>query len=295
MYNLIRMPALRLALLSLAAALPLQLVASEPADKEYVERMSREHRDDAPVANPASQREVLVAVVSEAVEYAQVGAAAIRGFLARPEDATGDLPGVILIHEWWGLNDNIRAMAEQVAARGYVALAVDLYNGETAQNAVEARELVGLSMENSADIEENLRQAYRYLTSEAGAIRVATLGWCFGGGWSLNTALLMPENIDATVIYYGRLVTDPEALKPLDMPVLGIFGSEDRGIPVESVNAFETAMRSLDKDVTIKIYEGANHAFANPSGQRYDPQAAEDAWALTTSFLDRHLKSHGSE
>ena len=290
MFNFARFGAARLMILLLAAAVPLQLVAAEPEDKDYVERMSREHRDDAPVANPASQRAVLVPVVSARVEYARVGETTVNGFLARPEEATGDLPGVILIHEWWGLNDNIRAMAEQVAARGYVALAVDLYGGKTAQNAVEARELVGLSMENSADIEENLRQAHRYLTTTAGAARVGTLGWCFGGGWSLNTALLMPANIDATVIYYGRLVTDPEALKPLDMPVLGIFGSEDRGITVESVHAFETAMRSLGKDVTIKIYEGANHAFANPSGQRYDPQAAEDAWALTVSFLDRHLK-----
>jgi carboxymethylenebutenolidase len=85
-------------------------------------------------------------------------------------------------------------------------------------------------------------------------------------------------------------VTDPEQLNALGMPVLGIFGSEDRGIPLESVNAFDAAMRELGKDVTIKVYEGARHAFANPSGQSYDPQAAEDAWALTVSFLDSHLK-----
>jgi carboxymethylenebutenolidase len=145
-------------------------------------------------------------------------------------------------------------------------------------------------MEIRGAIEDNLRQAYRYLSTEAGATRVGTLGWCFGGGWSLNTALLMPESIAATVIYYGRLVTDPDALKTLDMPILGIFGSEDRGIPVETVDAFEKTMRDLNKDVTVKVYEGANHAFANPSGQRYDPQAAEDAWARTVAFLDQHLK-----
>jgi carboxymethylenebutenolidase len=233
---------------------------------------------------------VLAPVVTERVEYARVDATPVSGFLARPADATDNLPGVILIHEWWGLNDNIRAMAEQVAGHGYVALAVDLYGGKIAQNAVEARELVGLSMKNSAAIEENLRQAYSYLTTEAGAVRVGTLGWCFGGGWSLNTALLMPANIDATVIYYGRLVTDPERLNSLGMPVLGIFGSEDRGIPLESVNTFDAAMRELGKDVTIKVYEGARHAFANPSGQNYDPQAADDAWALTVSFLDSHLR-----
>ena len=290
MFNFVIPRALRCTILLLVASVPMQLMAAEPEDKDYVERMSREHRDHAPVSNPGSQRVVLAPVVTERVEYARVDATPVSGFLARPADATDNLPGVILIHEWWGLNDNIRAMAEQVAGHGYVALAVDLYGGKIAQNAVEARELVGLSMKNSAAIEENLRQAYSYLTTEAGAVRVGTLGWCFGGGWSLNTALLMPADIDATVIYYGRLVTDPERLNSLGMPVLGIFGSEDRGIPLESVNAFDAAMRELGKDVTIKVYEGARHAFANPSGQSYDPQAAEDAWALTVSFLDSHLK-----
>ncbi len=290
MFHTIRNASIRLAALVLALAVAGSGLAAEAEDQDYADRMSREHRDDAPVANPASQRAAIAPVTTTNVEYARVGGHAVTGFLARPENASGELPGVILIHEWWGLNDNIRSMAEQIAARGYVALAVDLYGGKTAQDARQARELVGLSMENRGAIEDNLRQAYRYLSTEAGATRVGTLGWCFGGGWSLNTALLMPESIAATVIYYGRLVTDPDALKTLDMPILGIFGSEDRGIPVETVDAFEKTMRDLNKDVTVKVYEGANHAFANPSGQRYDPQAAEDAWARTVAFLDQHLK-----
>ncbi len=290
MFHPVRNASTRLAALALALAMTGSGLAADAEDQDYVDSMSREHRDDAPVANPASLRAAIAPVSTARVEYARVGGHAVTGFLARPENASGELPGVILIHEWWGLNDNIRSMAEQIAARGYVALAVDLYEGKTAQDAQQARELVGLSMENRGAIEDNLRQAYRYLSTEAGATRVGTLGWCFGGGWSLNTALLMPESIDATVIYYGRLVTDPEELKTLDMPILGIFGGEDRGIPIETVDAFEKTMRDLNKDVTVKVYEGANHAFANPSGQRYDPQAAEDAWARTVAFLDQHLK-----
>ena len=143
--------------------------------------------------------------------------------------------------------------------------------------------------ENRDQAEANLRQAYDFLDNRLGARSVGTIGWCFGGGWSLNTALLMPDKIDATVIYYGRLVTDAEILSALNMPILGLFGSEDRGIPVDTVRAFEKTLKLLGKDVDITVYEGANHAFANPSGTRYQAEAAEDAWNKTVRFLRQHL------
>lgn len=254
-----------------------------------VERMAAEHASDAPVASGAVETAPRSPVRAESVQYGSVGGSPLTGYLARPADAGGPLPGLIVIHEWWGLNANVRAMAERLAGEGYLALAVDLYGGEVAESPERARELVGAAMQRAPDLQENLRQAYAFLADTSGAPRVGTIGWCFGGGWSLQAALLLPDELDAAVIYYGRLVTERERLATLAMPVLGIFGSEDRSIPVAAVRAFEATLVELGKSVEVHVYEGADHAFANPSGTRYDAAAAEDAWRQTTAFLARHL------
>jgi carboxymethylenebutenolidase len=118
---------------------------------------------------------------------------------------------------------------------------------------------------------------------------VGSIGWCFGGGWSLTTALLLPGQLDAAVIYYGHLVTDPQRLATLDIPILGLFGEQDQGIPLDGVRAFEGALKELGKDAKILVYPGADHAFANPSGRNYQPETAEKAWLETTAFLERTL------
>ncbi len=116
------------------------------------------------------------------------------------------------------------------------------------------------------------------------------VGWCFGGGWSLRTALLLGPEIDAAVIYYGRPVTEPDQLAPLQAPLLGHFGALDDGIPVDRVRELEAALAALGKEAAIHIYEEADHAFANPSGTRYNEAAAELAWERTLAFFDRHLR-----
>lgn len=263
---------------------------SGDSDSEYVDAMEREHADDSAESNPMSERAPATDVESRVVDYATVDGEAVSGYLARPAGVEGPLPGVIVIHEWWGLNDQIRSMADQLAGEGYQALAVDLYGGESADTRDGAAALMQASMEKTEALTENLKQAYAYLAGD-GENEVGVIGWCFGGGWSLNTALALPEDIDATVIYYGRLVTDQETLAPLQMPILGFFGAEDQGIPVESVNAFEASLNALGKDVAIHIYEGAGHAFANPTGTNYQEEPAQDAWAKTLAFLEAHLKS----
>ena len=268
----------------------------KPADEaqkssgDYAARMAQEHKNDAPGASPAAQAGESAAVKTDTVTYATVKGREIRGYLAYPAQAEGGLPAVLLFHEWWGLNDNIKSMARQIAGQGYVALAADLYGGEVASEPDAARGLMTAALADREGVSQNLRQAHAFLKEQIKATRIGTLGWCFGGSMSLRTALLLPDQIDATVIYYGHVSSDPAELKPLTAPVLGLFGGSDGGIPVDSVRAFEQTLKSLGKNAEIHIYEGADHAFANPSGGNYKADAAQDAWAKTLAFLATHLK-----
>jgi len=223
-------------------------------------------------------------------ELSTVAGKAVRGFLARPKDAKKGGPGIIVIHEWWGLNDNVRDQARQLASHGYTALGVDLYGGGVASDPDQAQALMKQVMADPAQAQENLKQAYDYLHDKQGAGKIGVIGWCFGGGWSLGTTLLMPDKIDATVIYYGHLETDKAKLAPLKMPVLGFFGGQDQSIPVSSVREFEKALKDLGKSVEIHVYDDASHAFANPSGGSYNAKDAEDAWKRTTAFFKKNLK-----
>jgi carboxymethylenebutenolidase len=211
------------------------------------------------------------------------------GFLASPME-NGTYPGIVIIHEWWGLNDNIKEMATQMASEGYVVLAADLYGGEMATNSSRASALAGQVRENPENAIENLRSAVTYLKSHerVNSDSIGSLGWGFGGGWSLQLAL--NEELQATGIYYGNLVTEPSRLTAIHWPVLGVFGSADSSIPVEQVRTFEQALGENGIENEIYIYEGLGHAFANPSGANYAPEATMDAWAKTLSFFERHLK-----
>lgn len=288
-----RLPSVLLAALLLT---PLAACAQEPpappegeshTDEQYADDMAREHAGESPEPSGAADGAPAQEVVTREVTYATLDGQDVSGYLARPARGGETAPGLIVIHEWWGLNDNVRRMTDKLAGQGYQALAVDLYEGRAADSPERARELTQSVDEERAT--QNLRQAHRYLLGH-GAKEVGVIGWCFGGGWSLRTALAMPEEIDAAVIYYGRLITDRERLTALDMPILGLFGAEDEGIPVSSVREFESALKDLGKNVEIHVYEGADHAFANPSGQRYQAEAAEDAWRQTVEFLAEHLK-----
>ena len=258
------------------------------AGRDTVDAMSREHANDSISPSDAAMIEPTVSVDSEILAYADVDDELVYGYLAYPSGMTEPLPAIIMIHEWWGLNDNIRAMANRLAAEGYMVLAVDLYGGETATSAGTARVKMLEVVENSQQAKENLRQAVGFLNI-AGAPAIASLGWCFGGGWSLNSAMLFPEELDATVIFYGQVTNDDEKLRVLDSPLLGFFGGADRGISVDSVNAFEAALQRLRKDHEIHIYPNVGHAFANPTGNNYNRDAAEDAWNRTLEFLARNL------
>lgn len=265
------------------------VAGEQAAAVENVEAMTQEHANDTAEPSEAAQVEPQRVVTAERLAYAEVDDEIVYGHFVFPSDMIEPLPAVIMIHEWWGLNDNIRAMADRLAAEGYIVLAVDLFGGEAATSPGVARQLMMRAVENSDSVTSNLEQAYAFVTDTAGAPRVASLGWCFGGGWSLNAALLFPNELDAAVIYYGQ-VTDSEArLAPLEVPILGLFGSEDRGIKLDSVRRFEDTLERLGKEYDIQVYEGAGHAFANPSGNNFNAQYAEDAWSRTLDFLRGHL------
>lgn len=209
-----------------------------------------------------------------------------QGYLAKPTTA-GEFPGIVMIHEWWGLNDNIKEMAEKLASHGYVVLAVDLYNGNVATTSEEARQLIS-SFDSQIGI-KNMNSAASYLRENYNSEKLGSIGWCFGGGQSLNLAL-NNKDMDATVIYYGHLVTEPEQLSSIEWPVLGIFAELDKGIPPEKVKEFEVSLNELKISNEIFIYSGVDHAFANPSGDRYAPQESKDAWQKTLEFFNANLK-----
>jgi carboxymethylenebutenolidase len=262
---------------------------SEQDDAAYAERMAQQHAKDAPNASPAAKGDVAAPIKSQTVAYATVNGREVKGYLAYPAAAEGGLPAVLLFHEWWGLNDNIKSMADQLAGQGYVALATDLYAGQVATEPAAARSLMEQALKDRDALGQNLRLAHAFVKEQIKATRIGTIGWCFGGSMSLQEALIVPDGIDATVIYYGHVGGDVEQLKPLKAPVLGLFGGADDGIPVESVRAFEAALKGLGKPVEIHIYENADHAFANASGGNYNPEAAKDSWTKTTAFLKKNL------
>jgi carboxymethylenebutenolidase len=266
--------------------LPAAVRADERAD---MNRMAQEHKHDKPVPTQAAMQEPAQPVDAQEVTYGEVGGKPVRGYLAKPKNAKSNLPGLIVIHEWWGLNDNIRAMTRRLAGEGYQALAVDLYGGSVADTPDAAMKLMNASMQNRAAGAENIKHASSYLERN-GAAKLGVIGWCFGGGWSLGTAMLLPDKIDATVIYYGHLETDPAELAKIKSPILGFFGARDDSIPVASVQQFQSALAKLNKPIEVKIYDDAGHAFANASGGNYRPEAAKDAWKRTTTFLAKNLK-----
>ncbi|AKF84212.1 carboxymethylenebutenolidase [Myxococcus fulvus] len=218
----------------------------------------------------------------------EVEVAGTKMYLSLPEGAKGPLPAVLVLHEWWGLNAHIKHWADRLAANGYAALAVDLYGGKVATTSDEALALV--KAVDHARAGQTLVAAHKFLQEDARvkATRTGSLGWCFGGSMSLRTAMLVPE-LDAAVIYYGSPVTDVNELSTIKAPVLGIFGTRDASIPLEKVAEFRAALDQLGIVHRIVELDG-EHAFANPSGARYDEQSAARAWAETSMFLEHHLR-----
>jgi carboxymethylenebutenolidase len=202
----------------------------------------------------------------------------------------GPFPAVIVIHEWWGLNDWVKEQASKLADQGYESLAIDLYRGKVATTPDMAHEIMRGVPEDRA--RRDLHAAFEFLQSQPNVKknRIGAIGWCMGGGYSLDVALDEPT-LAADVINYGHLATDSAAIQKINAPILGLFGGQDQGITPDDVHKFEAAVKQAGKRIDIKIYDDAGHAFENPNNKTgYRAADAADAWQRTVTFLAENLK-----
>ncbi len=225
---------------------------------------------------------------SKTVSY-KSGDETVQGMLYTPS-GKGPFPAIIVIHEWWGLNDWVKEQAGKLSDQGYVALAIDLYRGKVATTPDQAHEIMRGVPEDRA--KRDLGAAFDFLQSQPNIKkdRIGAIGWCMGGGYSLDVALQEPT-LAADVINYGHLATDTQALAKINSAILGLFGAQDQGIPADDVRKFETTMKQLGKKIEIKIYDDAGHAFENPNNKTgYRAADAADAWQRTVAFFAANLK-----
>jgi carboxymethylenebutenolidase len=228
------------------------------------------------------------ATTSKNVSY-KSGDETVQDILYTPE-GKGPFPALVVIHEWWGLNDWVKEQATKLADQGYVTLAIDLYRGKVATTPDEAHEIMRGVPEDRA--KRDLHAAVEFLKSQPNVSkdRIGSIGWCMGGGYSLDVALQEPT-LKVVVINYGHLATDSESIQKINAAVLGIFGGQDKGITPDDVKKFEQALKQQGKKVEITIYPDAGHAFENPNNTAgYRAADAADAWKRTVNFLASNLK-----
>lgn len=264
-------------------------LTAQNAQPTYAAGMAAAHAHETAAPSAGARIAPRMPVVGETIMYGTVGGKMLHGYLARPAGAAKPGPAIVMVHEWWGINDNIKSMADRFAGEGYTVLAVDLFDGKVATRSDEAMKLYQAGMANIPAGEQNVAAAVQYLRKN-GATSVGSVGYCFGGHWSLRTGLAGGAQVNAVVMYYGAPITDAAGLSRLRAPLLGLFGGKDTGIPVDSVRAMEATLKKAGRAVTINIYPNAGHAFANPTGQSYDKATADDAWAKTLAFFKANLK-----
>lgn len=207
----------------------------------------------------------------------------VKAALAKPDKLPAG--AVLLIHEWWGLNDQIKSVAAELAKKGYVALAVDLFQGKVAKTPDEAKaQIAGVNKDEAVETLAGWIDWLRASPDVHG--KIATMGWCFGGGWSLVASLTRP--VEGTIIYYGKVDLPAEQLSALKGPVLGHFGKLDKSINTAMVAGFRQELKKAGKSADIYEYD-ADHAFANPSGERYDQADAQEAWQRSLAFLKKTI------
>ncbi len=243
------------------------------------------------VGTPATSKSGEAGLVTEMVEYQGPNGESLSGYVARPE---GDVPhpSVIVVQEWWGLNEHIKDVTRRFAQAGYVALAPDLYHGQVATEPDEARKLV-MELDMPAAVQE-IGSAADFLLGQdyVSGEQVGVLGFCMGGGLALQAALndAGTGRYAVAIPFYGSPLT-PEQAATVQTPILGLYGADDGGIPAADVKAMQDALTKAGVDNSFTIYEGAPHAFFNDTRESYRPEAAADAWEQTLAWLQKYLSS----
>jgi carboxymethylenebutenolidase len=246
--------------------------------------LAQAHVHDAPEHNPPPVAKNAPKPKGSTVDL-KVGGETSAAYVARPK---GKAKGALLvIQEWWGLNDWVKGMADKLAGQGYLALAVDLYKGKVTSDPKEAMALMQAKDEKWGDAAEEA--GLEWLKANAGGAKLATIGWCMGGGESLKASLNDPKDVNATVMFYGAPIDDVAKLKTLQGPLLGIWGNQDKSFTPEIVAAFDKALTEAGVKHEFHAYD-AGHGFANPSSNASNPEAAKDAWQKTLAFLAANLR-----
>jgi carboxymethylenebutenolidase len=198
-------------------------------------------------------------------------------------------PGVVMVHEWWGLNAQIREQARRLSREGYVVIVPDLYHGKVADDPEQAHVLTRGLEDEVADADLDRAVAWLRAEPRVSKKRIGAMGFCMGGALAQRLALRNGE-IATLVMFYGPPVTDPKALATLRGPVQGHYGEKDDGIPPAKVQAFRQGLKEAGKAGEIYSYAGAGHAFMTDQRPSYHPDAARQAWARTLAFLQKNLK-----
>ncbi len=205
----------------------------------------------------------------------------VKGYMARPM-ADGRYPGIVVIQEWWGLDEHIRDVTRRFARQGYIAIAPDLFHGDVVNEPSEAQKLA-MGLDRARAVRDTRAAAAYIRDSEHSNGNVAVIGYCLGGGVSLLTAT--EDGVNATVVYYGGLPSPLDLLNTVNSPVLAVYGSDE----AERANELESELNARGKSVQKHIYEGATHGFFNDSAGNYHADASTDAWDKTLAFLKANV------
>ena len=231
-----------------------------------------------------------VEVTGYEIAYGDAAVQIHNGYFVLPTDVGEALPAIVLIHDQWGLNDYVRAMARRLSGEGYAVLAIDLFGGQTADAAGEAGALVTQFLGDRDAVLENIGQAQSYLEKNGLPPQIAAVGFGLGGEWALEAGLVSGDAIDAIVMFYGRVTSTSEELEALSAPLLGIFAQQDDTVPLRDVTQFRSSLRDLDKNAVVLIQPDAAHDFANPDSAAYRHDAAVENWDQAIEFLRTSLR-----